>query len=75
LTDARCESCVFWVASAGSTGRLSLPRGHGQCRRNPPVPLVTAGGAITDQGMRAAWPLTAAHDWCGEHAIVDHTGD
>jgi hypothetical protein len=47
-----CADCSFWDAIEPTEPR------DGRCRARPPVALTTQG--------HAAWPQTAADDWCGE---------
>jgi hypothetical protein len=46
-----CGICIFWDAAEPVEPK------YGRCRARPPVTLTTQG--------HAAWPQTAADDWCG----------
>jgi hypothetical protein len=59
MRDERCDGCRHWWPSG--------PDDWGECRRNPPsihTDLASqAGHKFQDRGF---WPMTLAHDWCGE---------
>jgi hypothetical protein len=46
-----CSACDFWDAAEPVEPK------DGRCRARPPLALTHAG--------HAAWPVTAADDWCG----------
>lgn len=52
---AACEKCVYWKATAESTG---------ECRRNAPQSVVFAVDEATRFETR--FPVTSSDDWCGE---------
>lgn len=51
----RCENCRFWDPADDALATVW------PCRRNAPRP--------TPDSADAYWPLTEAHDWCGEHQL------
>lgn len=57
--DARCRDCVFWEPPTDGGG------GEGECRFFAPAPVASSGGR-PKKPLRAAWPATAADEWCGE---------
>lgn len=50
-----CRTCEYWNG---------LGEASGQCRRS--APRSTVAKAHQNDQMRAGWPHTASHDWCGE---------
>lgn len=65
-----CADCRFWrelVAGQIPDGGYEITvDGSGLCRRLPPG----RGGNhedSSDAANAAAWPVTWAEDWCGEH--------
>jgi hypothetical protein len=61
-TDPRrvCEHCGHWQ-------RLENNPSQGECRRYAPRPMTAES-----LHMMNFWPVTNAHDWCGEFAPVAH---
>ena len=55
-----CESCKYIYLVPDNAG-TSI------CRRNPPVPILSAQLAATDQYAKAMWPVVHADWWCGEY--------
>ena len=59
----QCEACRYWV------GLDQDERGVGRCRRHAPRPALRIEPS---HGMKYCdWPLTDAHDWCGEYQPQD----
>lgn len=56
LTEARCETCVFW-AGFRHGNQLTAP-----CRAHPPA---------YSSVRKSIWPETRPDDWCGEYAAND----
>jgi hypothetical protein len=54
-----CTECLWWEKTGEDLGRL-----RGRCRRRAPAVDLTPELLVTDQ---AAWPVTMAIDWCGDH--------
>jgi hypothetical protein len=57
----RCADCKWWKAEDGKPPHREQ---RGECHRNAP--------RVPDDGngsYRAAWPTTAASDFCGEYHV------
>lgn len=54
LPTDRCETCIYW---------RRMDTEHGQCRKNPPLHVISAGqdGPIVVHG------LSRPDDWCGSY--------
>lgn len=61
-----CSTCCYWQRPDRQSYGFDGDRVQtGQCRRMPPIPM------MTEKGLRATWPLTLDGHWCGEHGRVD----
>ena len=57
-----CSTCAFWVEPEVSENGRATEHGSqqdGECRANPPVPVVDVNGVVT------VWPKTDPRHWCG----------
>lgn len=70
-----CANCCFYDPLYGKTSSgEEVPVGYGGvCRKNAPTrmfqdtqPLQETSVSEPRPGM---WPMTAAHDWCGDHPL------
>lgn len=52
-----CRTCVFWQEFEGS------PEHDGTCQKNAPEPRA----CLRSRDTFAAWPITYAGEFCGEH--------
>lgn len=58
-----CKTCRFYVPM-GEGGSAVL----GHCRRYPPTPIYSPGGAEPDADEHdQTWPEVYERLWCGEH--------
>ena len=55
-----CESCRYFYMVPDNAGTAI-------CRRNPPIPILSAQLAATDQYAKAMWPVVHNDWWCGEY--------
>lgn len=59
MTDQpKCDTCIFWVKAV---------KGLGTCHRNPPAFGISFQENGAEPVHAAQWPVTAQHDWCGQH--------
>lgn len=50
-----CVDCLYWEPCSATEGK---------CRRYAPAAVLCANAG--ENGPKASWPWTLAHDWCGE---------
>lgn len=55
-----CASCKYFYAVPDNSEVFV-------CRRSPPIPILSAQLAATDQYARAMWAVVRADWWCGEY--------
>ncbi|MCX8004046.1 MAG: hypothetical protein N2688_03670 [Burkholderiaceae bacterium] len=58
-----CETCRFWTRDYG---RLTSET-DAECRRHAPTPACYDASGDAFPSLNAAWPITEADDWCGDH--------
>jgi hypothetical protein len=73
LSGVRCENCVYWQPMEGVPTKIGQPKA-GQCKRNPPMPMVTQGADALGRPamqLQAVFPPTYSTEWCGEFSDSD----
>lgn len=61
----KCETCRYWDKPYLRRGSADIKVGY--CCRFAPAPRVFTGDEDVDNGD-AAWAITYADQWCGEHS-------
>lgn len=70
--DHVCKECRFWSqeTEVPEENKLGI---RGECRRYPPLHMVSTLITVDDEAMReddnlwtGVWPNTYEDDWCGE---------
>jgi len=61
-----CDTCRFWTRDYG---RLTS-ESDAECRRHAPAPMLYPNTTLDVAFPVAAWPITEADDWCGEHQAM-----